>query len=331
MIRILVTSVGRRTYFIDYLKEIDNVFVAVCNSDYTMAMQAADDSFISPKIYDEGYIDSIIEYAENNNIDTIISLFDIDLLVLAENESRFTEKGIRLILAPLDSVKICNDKWLTYQFFKKIGVSTPKTWIDVNIAIEELNNHYPVIVKPRWGMGSKSIYIANNELELNVFYKKVSQEIFDSYLKYESSLTKESPVVIQEFIKGEEYGLDIVNDLTGKYITTFAKKKCAMRAGETDLGLTVNSNRFIFNAQQISENINHKVILSADCIVSDDINYFIELNCRFSGHYPVSHCAGVNLVVQMVEWLKGKETNFNLLAIEENVEVVKELIPVRLK
>lgn len=40
---------------------------------------------------------------------------------------------------------------------------------------------FPVIVKPRWGMGSIGVYVADNIEELNVFYEK-SREIYSRHI-----------------------------------------------------------------------------------------------------------------------------------------------------
>ena len=82
-----------------------------------------------------------------------------------------------------------------------------------------------MILKPRWGMGSIGIYKADNNEELEVFYKKLSREIFNTYLKYESSVDIEQSILIQEMIIGQEYGLDIINDLHGNYQNTIVKKE----------------------------------------------------------------------------------------------------------
>ena len=69
-------------------------------------------------------------------------------------------------------------------------------------------------------------------------------EIFDTYLKYESQVDKDSCIIIQQMIKGQEYGIEILNDLEGNYVSTFAKKKVAMRSGETDIAETVETVPF---------------------------------------------------------------------------------------
>ena len=121
---ILLTSAGRRGYIVDYFKKctgVEKVFAS--NSQYTIALKRADGFFISPLIYDESYIPSIINFCKENSITVILSLFDIDLLILAKNEENFNKNGIQLILAPERFVDICNDKYKTYQFCKQVSVS----------------------------------------------------------------------------------------------------------------------------------------------------------------------------------------------------------------
>lgn len=68
-----------------------------------------------PLIYDLEYIPSIIRFCKENDVKAVLSLFDIDLFVLAQNADTFKKNGIELILAPVEFVKICNDKYATYQ------------------------------------------------------------------------------------------------------------------------------------------------------------------------------------------------------------------------
>ena len=64
---------------------------------------------------------------------------------------------------------------------------------------------------------------------------------------------------------GEEYGLDVLNDLNGKYIDTFAKQKVTMRSGETDLGRTASNLPFVDATKKISFSSSHECIFSLDC------------------------------------------------------------------
>ncbi len=330
---ILFTSVGRRTYLVNYFKESLNgegkIFVA--NSDVNSpAFLAADECVVSPLIYDDKYISFLLEYCNKNKINAIISLFDIDLPILSKNKKLFEDNGINVVVSDENVLNICNDKYSTYKFLKENGFNTPKTYLDVEEAKKYLK--YPVILKPRWGMGSIGIYKADNNEELEVFYKKLSREIFNTYLKYESSADIKQSILIQEMITGQEYGMDIINDLDGNYQNTIVKKKIAMRSGETDCAQTVDFPEVKLIGERLSKLLKHIANLDCDAFIDENGDvYILEMNARFGGGYPFSHLAGVNLPKAIVKWLNKEEVSVdNLLTATSGVRGQKDIQIVRI-
>ena len=74
-------------------------------------------------------------------------------------------------------------------------------------------------------------------------YDKSKREIAKSYLKYESAASIDECVLIQQSLKGQEYGIDVINDLEGNYQNTVIRQKYAMRSGETDAAIIVNNEK----------------------------------------------------------------------------------------
>jgi len=187
---ILLTSVGRRSYLVEYFKEalLGDGSVHVANSSaLSPAFLVADKTVVTPLIYDDQYIPFLLQYCKENHIDAVISLFDVDLPVLSRNKKRFKEIGVEVIVSDIDVIEKCNDKWKTYQFLKKNHIHTPLTFLDLKSALAALDTKsisYPVIVKPRWGMGSIETYEADNREELIVFYEKVKRNIENTYMNY---------------------------------------------------------------------------------------------------------------------------------------------------
>lgn len=331
---ILLTSTGRRTYLVEYFKKAlqGKGKVYASNSILTYTLTQADGYVITPNIYDENYIEFLINYCKTKQIEAIISLFDIDLPILAKNKELFEKNGIKLVVSDYNVTQICNDKWSTYEFLVRIGVRQTPSFIslaETKAAITEGIVSYPLFVKPRWGMGSIGIYKVDNEEELDVFYKKLNREIFNTYLKYESSVDVNSCIIIQQAIKGQEFGIEILNDLNGKHVATFAKKKVAMRSGETDIAETVDPKMFEDVASRISEHLRHIANLDVDCFVTDEGDiYVLEMNCRFGGQYPFTHNAGVNIPLQIIKWLDGEQTDMCILTQKNGVRSCKELVPV---
>ena len=292
---ILLTSVGRRAYIIDYLRDVYKRLglagnIIATNSDMnTTAMSVADKAFESPIIYDEKYIPFLLEICKSEKIDMLISLFDIDLMILAKNKSRFEEMGVKVIVSNENIINICNDKFEMLKYLKKINMPVPKTYIDLEEALKGADfdkNSY--ILKPRWGMGSLSIFEAENKKELEVLYEKAKRSIQKSYLRFESGADIDRAILIQEKIKGDEYGLDIFNDFKGENLTVTVKRKLAMRSGETDIAEVIENKELENIGKKIAESLKHIGNLDMDILFDGQKAYIIDMNARFGGGFSAT-------------------------------------------
>lgn len=303
--------------------------VHVCNSDdKTVAFHYADKSVISPLIYDDGYIPFLLNYCRENRIDILISLFDIDLLVLSKNKEKFAEIGTRVIVSDPETIEICNDKWKTYNFLKNNGFNVPKTYLkleDTILALDRGEIKYPVIVKPRFGCGSIAMSIAEDEMALLYYFRRNTRTINKSYLKYESA-SEDEKIIYQEFLPGQEYGADLINDLNGNYKNVIVKKKIAMRAGETDISETVDEPVIKRELERLSSLTRHIANMDCDVFLVDGKPYILEMNARFGGGYPFSHMGGCDLPGAIVEWCRGNEVKDSILTSSTGVRGYKELV-----
>ncbi|MFA0358884.1 ATP-grasp domain-containing protein [Vibrio breoganii] len=330
---ILLTSAGRRTYLINYFKEAlaDNGKVFAANSHLTYSLSQADEYVLTPTIYSDDYIPFLLKLCKSKKIDVLVSLFDIDLPILSKNIQEFSNNGTKLIVSSEEVIDVCNDKWKTFNFLIDNGLPTPLTFIDKEMALRAIDQKqlsYPVIVKPRWGMGSIGIYKAESFEELEVFYRKIQRDIANSYLKYESRADLNNSILIQQCITGDEFGIEVVNDLEGRYVNTLCKHKVAMRSGETDEAKTVSNDELSEIGYTLSNRLNHVAMLDVDCLEQDGKFYVLELNARFGGQYPFSHLAGANIPKQIIDWCNEKPTNKDLVTIDYDVVSAKDILPV---
>jgi len=331
---ILLTSVGRRAYMIDYFKDVVDGDVHAANSEYTYAMQIADTYTITPLIYDPAYIDFLLSYCDSNDIKVVLSLFDVDLPVLSRNKQKFIDYGINLIVSDEEFVEVCNDKYLTFCWLMDYGFNSPNTYIDIDKCKSDLQQSkcaYPLVIKPRWGMGSIGIYEATCEAELDVFCHKVKRDIESTYLKYESKADLNKSVLIQEKLKGDEYGIDVFNGLNGDFLSCVPKKKLAMRSGETDSAIILNDKKLIDLSKKISKFSKHIANLDVDCFNVDGDYYVLEMNPRFGGQYPFSHLSGVNYPKVIIDIINNVSLDAKDLMPIYNIKGFKNLEPVILK
>jgi carbamoyl-phosphate synthase large subunit len=330
---ILLSTIGRRTYMVKYFKEackaIGEVHAANCNFVYPMQM--ADKYVVTPLIHDSNYIEFLLRYCIDHKIGAVFSFFDRDLLVLAKSKTLFLQHGIQLVVSDYDTTQLCNDKWLTYNFLNKSGISTPQTYISLDGCIDAISSqrlNFPVITKPRWGMSSIGVFQADNQKELEVLYEKTRGIALEIYPKHESVSNMDNCVIIQERMEGIEFGLDILNDLQGNFLGCVPKRKLWMRAGETDSAEIIESSPLSEIAMKLSRSIRHIGNLDVDLFFTKDNYSVIEMNGRFGGQYPFAHLAGVNYPRAIMNMLLGLPVYSDFLNFKPGIIGFKDLEPV---
>ncbi len=325
---ILLTSGGRRNYLVHYFREAlagrGRVFVADASADAS-ALQEADQAFVVPPASDRSYIDHVLHICQKHGVRLLCSLNDLELPVLAQHRNSFLENGTIPVVSSLKVVETCFDKWATNHFLRKIGLTPPRTYVTLGEARSGLAGDlsFPLVIKPRWGTASIGIEYPEDMEELEVTYRLATIRLMRSFLAGVSSKDWDRCVLIQERLGGEEFGLDIVNDLSGRYVTTFVKRKLAMRAGETDKAVTVAHEALEAIGKRIGKTLGHVGNLDCDVFVSGTDCYVLEMNPRFGGGYPFSHEAGANLPAAMIAWAKGEIPDPKWLAIESGVASAK--------
>lgn len=314
---ILFTCAGRRTYLLKYFKEqlgCNDKIVATDMQLSAPALTAADIKIKVPAVYDPEYIDRTIEICKGYDIKALFSLNDLELPILSANRDKFQEIGVKLIVSSQEVIDICFDKYRTAGYVESLGLKTPKTFINYEDALDAITKgslKFPLVLKPRWGSGSIGIEFVNDIEELQEVYGMLLKKIKKSILATASQ--GEEYILIQEKIEGQEYGLDVMNDLNGCNHGVSVKKKLAMRAGETDKAETVDNPEIRNIGQILGQNLHHIGNLDVDVFERDGQYYVLELNPRFGGGFPFSYEAGVNFPKALIQCIEGEEMDDSLL------------------
>lgn len=289
--KVLFTAIGRRVQLIKHFKEYHRI-IGVDIEELVPAKYFVDAFYKVPKWNDEDYIDVLLSICEKERVDMIIPLFEKEFISLCENRKKFNEIGTALILSDKKIIETFNDKWKSYKFFMSNNIDTPKTYNKQNLR----DYSFPLIIKPTDGAGSKSVFKVNNDKELSFFIDYI-----------------ENPI-IQEFVEGTEYTIDVLCDLDGNVISIVPRQRIEVRAGEVSKGRTVKDMAIIertlelCNKLKIDENIKPIGPLTIQCIVDLKGNIkFIEVNPRFGGGVPLSFEAGVAYAELLRKMVKGEE------------------------
>jgi carbamoyl-phosphate synthase large subunit len=308
---ILFTCAGRRTYLLKYFKEQLGDDGKIIGADMQLtapALSAADERVLVPAVYDEHYVDALLEICETHHVHVLISLNDLELPILAEKKSLFEEIGVLVLVSSPEVIDICFDKLKTGRYVESLGLNSPKTYADLPSSIKAIESgelQFPVVIKPRWGSASIGIEYVDSIEDLRIVYELIRRKIRRGILG-EVSQHDENFILIQEKITGKEYGLDIINDLDGNCVAVSVKQKLAMRAGETDKATTVDNAELTRIGQVIGSELRHIGNLDCDILEMDGKYYVLELNPRFGGGFPFSYEAGVNLPKAIIQWARGE-------------------------
>jgi carbamoyl-phosphate synthase large subunit len=313
---LLFTSSGRRNYLIRFFRE------ARCNSVKIIAVDMqktapslaeADKGYVVPEIYSKNYIDVLLSICKTEKIDALLPLNDLELPILAKEKEKFEEMGVRLIISDLEVIETCFDKIKSISFSIKNKINYPKTYLDLDEALEALGKgfiNFPLVVKPRWGSASIGLAFPETAAELELAFRMLTIKVPRSILFEASKTNIGQAVLIQEKINGTEYGLDILNDFKGEPQQVYIKEKLAMRAGETDKAVLRNKPDLELLGYTIGKALGHIGNLDCDVFEQDGVYYLLEMNPRFGGGYPFSHMSGADYPSAICAWIQNKKFDF---------------------
>ncbi|NMM61287.1 ATP-grasp domain-containing protein [Clostridium sp. P21] len=313
--KLLITAIGKRVQLIKYLKT-NCTIVGVDAGDSAPASKFVNKFYKVPRFTDEKYIDSILNICKEEFIDLLIPLHEYEFNILCKNRSKFKNVGTTLLLSNEDIIDICQNKLNTYNFFIKNKIGSPKSYskekilevleyqkdeeIVRNFFEKELDLIFPLIVKPVNGMGSEGVFKVSNIKEL---------EFFINYV--------ENPI-IQQYIEGTEYTIDVLCDLKGKPISIVPRERLEVRSGEVSKTKTVMHKEIIEETHRLLEALAQSVSdkegvsimgpYTIQCKVTEDNKIkFIEINPRFGGGVPLTFEAGVDYGKYFNMMINGEE------------------------
>lgn len=295
-INVLITSAGRRVELLNCFKSARDrlgikgkVFAADCSPD-APALCFADEKFIVPRISNGGYIDALVSLCKENAVSLIVPTIDTELVVLAENREKIeTESGAKVLISDTESVKVCCDKSLTAEHFKKHGFSCPKV-----MESGEEDVSYPLFIKPRDGSSSVNAFKVSDKTELDFFLRYVKNPI------------------VQQFVSGAEYTVDCFCDFDGDIVSVVPRQRLATRGGEILKGRTVKNAALISDVKRLIGTFDFIGQITVQCFVcgGGEIEY-IEINPRFGGGAPMSIMAGADSAEYLYRLLKGEKLRYS--------------------
>ena len=291
--RILVTNIGRRIYFgnflVDLKKKIKNLKIYLSDDSSNIAglkIKGVQNVKL-PRVEngDKNYLKKVIQIVKNKKITLIIPCTNYDLNILSLNKDQFNKIGCHIMVSRNDLINKCLDKKKLYELSKKYNFYSPKIFNNLN---ETKKSKIKFFIK-----------------KLRKGHSSLNQKI----IKKPKKLDFSNKYILQEYIHGDEFHLDILNDHNCNFISSCLKKKISMRYGETDIAKVIYDKKINKLSKKLSKDLKH--IGNLDCdIIYDKINkipYIIDINPRFGGGYPFTHLSGNNFLGKYILNLMGRK------------------------
>ena len=325
---ILINCVGRRNYLVDYFRDaLGGTGKVFTSNSYREAsgMCVSDRAFVVPPIVHPEYIDTMLSLCVENEVDLLLTLYDLDVVALAGAREAFTAKGTYVLAPPLEVAEMALDKWQTQLIAERIGMRSPMTYRTLEDAMAAIENnaiHFPVIIKPRFGMASIGIEMVYDMKELKLIAALLALRTNPDY-RAKISINNSTEFLYQEYLGGEEFGIDVLNDLSGQYVNSYVKKKISRSQGETNSIITVRDAEIERECEKLAASLAFEGVIDVDIIRHEDALYLLEINPRFGGMYPFTHVAGVNIPAAIIAWMKHEQPKPEWLEMRTGVISVK--------
>jgi carbamoyl-phosphate synthase large subunit len=250
-----------------------------------------------PRITDVNYWDFIYNLIKEYKITHIFPTYNTEIVEWSRKKV-YLENNLNcvVIVNDIELINIADNKLATYEWCCNNNINIPRI---------KLITERPIIIKPINGCGSNGIKILKKDEENNDSMEYIN-----------------SNYIIQEFIKGTEYTIDIIADTNCKVINVIPKERLLIKNGQSFKSITRNDNELIDFATNCSILLGNKSVINIQ-VIRDNVGkiYLIEINPRFPTTIGLTIKSGVNIPVMLVEKdFETREFIDNLVMIRDYQE-----------
>lgn len=241
-------------------------------------------SYVVPRGDSPKFITKMLQICDIEKPDAIISGPEEELLALSKNKERFEKKGVCMLMPGYKTVALCADKLAMDAFFRKKGIPAPRVFRNQEKMM------FPLVIKPRFGRGGTDVYKIEHKRDLALLYKKVKNPI------------------LQEFVAGIEYTVDIFSDQNGQPLSIIPRIRLQVESGISIKGETVYDREIIEWCKKIAKELKLIGPSCIQCIKSKRGINFIEINNRFGGGSILSIKADPSIMTNLIKIIKGAKS-----------------------
>lgn len=285
-LNVLITAASRRVPLIRAFQQalgelgVPGRVIVTDVNELSPGVHVADQALRVPLATDPGYLDALASICQGEQVRLLVPTIDDELPRLGEALDRFASLGTRVAASDGLTAAICDDKFVTCHYLAAHGLPVAASFLPEALPPDLA---FPVFVKPRVGRGSVGAFAARTPREL---------EFFLTYV--------ERPVV-QRYLAGPEYTIDVLCDYQGRVLSVVPRERIVIRAGTSDRGRTVSDPALIAVGVECARVLRIAGAANVQCRVVGGRPIVFEVNARFSGGIPLTIAAGANFPKMLLE------------------------------
>lgn len=250
-----------------------------------VALYRADEAVIIPRVESPGALDAIEAVLRQQKIDLVMIGSEFDLAFFSKNREELESRsGAIIVAAPLETVSIADDKWLTAEFLREHGLPYAEAYLpaDAADAVRVADEWgYPIVLKTRRGTSSRHVYIVKSQAELQKLYPDTPLPMLQRMIDSPSSQL------------GSEYTCSIFKTADGEMIGPFMARR-TVRGGTSWHIEVAQFEELRAPLVAIADALNYVGSLNVQLMLTEDGAIPFELNARFSGTTAVRAHFGFN-------------------------------------
>ena len=265
----------------------------------------------------EKYVNKIVYLCKKYKIDTILPSSENETLAISKYINLFTKLKIKTSVSSFETVNLMTDKLKMFEYLSNcdVDVGEWKKIDNFNDTINALNYFgYPskkVVIKPRFGSGSRGILIVNHKKSSFVsllkdrFCGEGSWEVIKEELK--SSNKSLDNCFVMPYHSGKTFDVDCVAK-DGNLVLSIPRMRVYENPlSPTNQGCVISSNKIISNyCKRLVKAFKIHGACDFDIVIRKDAHpQLLDSSCRLSGSVGASLNAGINVTAELIKMLHG--------------------------
>jgi carbamoyl-phosphate synthase large subunit len=237
-----------------------------------------------------GFAADLLDRSRQLGADVVIPTVDAELRPLAAAREDFRRAGVALMLPSARALELTLDK-LALSRACAGTVRVPRTE-PLDETLDPGSWIYPVVVKPRTGSGSRDITAI------------VSPDEMKATLAMTES---EAGFLVQEYLPGEEYSIDVLADATGRVVAGVPRVRTRVDSGVSVAGRTLHDRELERAGAAVATAVGLTYIGNIQVRRDHDGHpALLEVNPRAPGSLSLTIASGVDMPRMALDALRGR-------------------------